>query len=1156
VSAAAVAGAVGLLLALDAPPAVAAPTADPIGMTVGAPPAAGADQAAEAAALQLAARSGKPVEVVGAKTETQRKLATPHGTLIYEQYAVPQWTKSADSRWRPIDLSLRRNGSRVAPVASSADVHFSAGGTEPLAALNAPGGVVRLSWPSALPEPRIDGETATYESVLPDVDLQVHATVDGFGYSLVVKTRAAAANPALQRLRFGLSATGLTLQDRRGGGFEARDGAGKVAVAAGQALMWDASGVPGNQRAMTAAARSKLAREVPDLSRKAALPTVVDGGGLVITPDTTLLSDPATQFPVVIDPSTTVGKVRWGYANSGNENRDDGIVRVGRNPDGSGNYRSYFAFNLTWLAGKQVRGAKFHTVMTHSYSCVDSPINLYRTAELTSAGRQAWSGPGLALFMEQRSGHAHKPSTGEGCADDPQPNRYMEFATPTLKNDIISYGTSTGNYTLALSTRDSNGANEGDTSRWAKFDQGQTFLSVEYNTPPSTPAAAALTSHTDYTAAGLACVTGAGRPIVRSATPWLKATISDPDGANGGQLSGSFALQRYDGTAWTNVAGWPKSDGGVPSGTRAEVQIPSGTLTSGIMRWQVQVSDTLGGSSAWSTWCEFDYDTTPPGVVPTVTSTDNVYPQTPPNDVLSGGVGRSARFTFGAGGVPDVVDYEYQLDGGAKMYATATAVGGTATVWITPTHVGENVLTVRSRDAAQNASPPMDYRFLVNVPSAPVATWKLDEGSGTTLATTTGGPAATLINGPTWTDGRVLGTHAVAGADRAVTFDGTNDHAATAGPVLDTSKSFSAATWTRLTAASTTWRPVLCQTGSRMCAFALSYSAAPTNRWVMDMYSGDVDNAVIDRVTSPAPPVIGQWTHLAMSWDAGTKTAKFYVNGALAGAIAHASNWNAAGPLQFAQGRYNGTTHVFVGDIGEVRVWDRVVDPDTDVKPLVAPVLAGAWEMEDFDEVAPRQVTDDSGYQRPLTLTGPATSSWCDGYNLTGGLCFNASIGSATTTGPVLRTDQAYTVSAWLRSDGAAGTHTALSQESTAVSAFFVSCRTATPRWTLVTVNGTDDTTSTAIGTPQCTADVWTHVVGVVDPTAAQMRLYIDGVLAATAPTVATLRTAPSMFAVGRGRWDSQTQNPVDFWGGGIDRVRVWQGVLTDSQITALSQEA
>ncbi|GAA1499627.1 hypothetical protein GCM10009827_002430 [Dactylosporangium maewongense] len=38
--------------------------------------------------------------------------------------------------------------------------------------------------------------------------------------------------------------------------------------------------------------------------------------------------------------------------------------------------------------------------------------------------------------------------------------------------------------------------------------------------------------------------------------------------------------------------------------------------------------------------------------------------------------------------------------------------------------------------------------------------------------------------------------------------------------------------------------------------------------------------------------------------------------------------------------------------------------------------------MEDYDEDAPRQVVDDSNYQRPLTLTEPpGTVTWCDSHD-------------------------------------------------------------------------------------------------------------------------------------------------------------------------------
>ncbi|MEU0561545.1 LamG domain-containing protein [Dactylosporangium sp. NPDC006015] len=1127
--------AVGTVVALAAgAPAGAEPAPTPIGQQ------ATNQRAAETAAIRQAVDSGRDVEVQGSKSELARVVATPRGTLVRESYAVPHWTKK-DGAWRQIDLNLRRDGATIAPAASVADVRFSAGGTEPLVTLNGAGGALKLTWPSKLPAPRIEGDTAVYESVLPDVDLQVQSTVEGFGYSLIVKTRQAAANPALAKLKFGLTSTGWSLRNKPGGGYEARDSAGKVAASAGQALMWDSAGVPSAQRSLTAG-RSSALRHVPDNARTADLPTTVEGGSLVIVPDAAMLADPSVTYPVVIDPWTGVGRARWGYTNSTNANRDDGIVRVGVNTDGSGTYRSFFAFDLSWLPGKQIRGAKFITTMTHSWSCTATPVSLYRTGDLTTSGKQTWSGPALNLFVETRSGNAHKPSTGAGCTNDPQPNMYMEFSNQTLVNDVINFGQGRGSYTLGLSARDSDGTDESTGNRWKKFDQASTAMSIEYNTLPNTPQASALTTHPDYTAAGQACATGSGRPTVRSTAPWLKASVSDPDGDQSGQLSASFALQQWNGTAWTAVAGWPKSDTGVPSGTLAEVGVQDGTITGSMARWQVQVSDGLGGSSGWSPWCEFTLDITPPGTRPTVAAADGLYLESPPNDTMRGSAGRSGQFTFGANGETDVVDYEYQLDAGPKSWVNAVTTGGTATVWVTPTHVGEHVLTVRSRDGAQNASPPKDYRFLVDVPAAPKAVWKMDEGSGTSLATSpAGGPAMTAANGPTWTDGRLPGTHAVTGKDRGLRFDGVDDLAATAGAVLDTSKSFSAAAWVRPTGGLDTTRTVLCQEGASACGFAVTYAPAPVNRWTLTMYGSDTINAPVAQTTSGAPPVLNQWTHLAASWDAGTKTAKLYVNGILAGQSTRATNWNATGALLAGRGKLNGSrTGTFLGDIGEVQVWDRVVVPALDLKPLAAPVTTGDWDMEDYTTTEPRQVTDNSRYQHPLTLSADPTVTLCDGYNFSTGLCFNGTSGVATAD-PAVRTDQSFAVEGWVRLTDTTVSRAAFSQQGSRGAAYTVRYDKTANRWSFA-VTGADTDTPTVVQVNSLAAPLlnsWTYLQAVYDAHAGRIRLYVDRQFQSEA-SVAAVWNAGGTFNIGR---TLRAGAAAEFFAGDIDEVRVVTGV-------------
>jgi len=1130
-----------------------------------APPSSPDDSLGEAEAVAAAKRLGMPVEVTSLKSESSRIVATPEGGLVLESYAVPRWTQDRDGGgWRKIDTRLERGADGlVSPVATLTDVAFSAGGSGPAVRLSVDGGQVSLFWPGTLPTPVVEGDTAVYESVLPQVDLRLRALVDGFTWVLVVKSAEAAANPALDELRFGLQTAGsLAKRARSGGGFEVVDGTGSAVVTAGNALMWDSSGLTrAAQQAQSPAvaafaeqAQRDVLRVVPDGARKAELLTGMQGDDLVIRPDVSLLRGEDTAYPVVIDPWTTINKIRWGYANSTNATRNDGVVRVGLNPDGSGVYRSYFSFNLTGLSGKTIRSAKFLTEMTHSWACDNTPVNLWRTADLTTSGKQAWSGPGFAAWLEQRSGHAHKPSTGAGCSNDPQPDMPMEFSSANLRNDI-SNNRGQAVYTLALSTRQSDGTSESTASWWKKFDPAMTKLSIEYNTNPNTPTAAQLSTHAGYTAPAQACVTGTSRPRVRFDLPWLKATLTDPDGSNGGSLSGVFTLQKLVSGAWTAVAGWPKTDAGVAPGAKAEVQLSARAADGEVYRWQVQTRDTLGGMSNASPWCEFSVDFSAPAATPKVTPADGLYLESPPlgtNQDPRGAVGYSGRFTFSANGAADVFDYVYQVSGGPQMTVRADQLGGSATVWVTPTSRLENVLTVRSRDQAGNVSAAYDYVFLAGDPTAPKAHWAMDEGTGTTLNNAAdGGASATLNPTPSWVDSRLLGTHKSRGKDWAVKLDGVDDQAATSGPVVDTSRSFSVAAWVRADEARGV---IVSQPGVNKSPFELQYF--PTRqRWCFVSYASDTVNAAATSTPacSPDPVQVGVWVHLTGVYDAGSSTPlALYVNGVRAGTgSTSAPAWASTGPLTVGAARNGAPTGFFSGAVSEVRIWDRVVDPDVDLLPIVQPVLVGQWDMEDDDQEEPRQAGDSSGYQRPLTLSAAPSVDWSsDGYD-SAGLHFDGVSGATQTDGPVLRTDQSYTVTAWVRFTGGMGARTVIAQDGQQVSSLFLSCRTdaSGSAWSVMYRN-VDSTSSSAVygWGSACVVNKWTHVAAVLDRTAGTLSLYIDGVLAARSTLAYTPWHASGPLTVGRAKWGG----PADWFTGDIDRVQVWQGALTDADIQAV----
>ena len=1132
------------------------------------------ESSVESAALAAAERTGVPVEVAGSQTETSRAFATPTGQLTLESYAVPHWVSTSGGSWRQIDKRLRLDNGVLAPVATLVDARFSPGGSAPMVSLPVGGGSVSFSWPAALPQPQLQGDTAVYPSVLDGVDLRVTALEDGFTWSLVVKSRAAAQSPALDQLRFKVATTGLTAVTDPAGGFAVRDAAGAEVLSADNAVMWDSAGAP-------AAAKQALSRvasadaepaplDIPDSGHQAQLPTTIEGGDLVVTPDAGVLRGPGTVYPVVIDPWTTINKMRWAYTNQSNANKNDGIARVGNDPDGTGIERAFFAFNLASLSGKNVLAAKFLTTMTHSASCTSTPVGLWRTADLASSGKQSWDGPDPQKFIAQVSGHAHKPSTGAGCSDDPQPNLPMEFAVNALRDDIGAAAGQT-NYTLALMAGDSNRTGESDMQNWKKFDPAATKLSVEYDTPPNTPTAAQMTITPDYTAAASGCVTGTNRPSVRSAKPWLKAVLTDPDGSGGGSLRADFTLQRQiDGTTWSAVALATSYKAGVAPGNKAELQVTKNVANGDVLRWQVKISDTLGGVSGLSGWCEFELDTTAPDSAPTVITADGLYPEDPQDGSSDGdphgSIGRSGQFTLGANGSSDVALYSYQLNGGPVMTATPVAAGGSVTVWVTPTKAFDNVLSVTAKDKAGNSSvTSKDYIFLVKGGADPIARWDFDEGTGNTAQSTTG-PALQLSNTPSWTDDRLVGTPSGHSAPaKAVQFNGVNQSADSAAGVLDTSKSFSVAAWVKLNKVDSTYQTIISQQGTYSSAFYLQAEPASINKWRFVRITSDAPGYSTYSAVSTSSLQVGVWTHIAGVYDPGEKQLRMYVNGVLEGSTTFepVNAWRATGPTHFARAM----TATVAGDysaatVGEAELWDRVVYPDTDLRPLVAPVQVGVWEMADDDDQAPRQVTDDSGFSHPLTLVEAANATdpslpaaqWTDqGYNQSMGLLFDGVSGAAATDSQVVRTDQSFSISAWVRRDSNTGFQSVWGQDGVVNSSVYLRYQDNYPGGAWVFGMRTkDDTSGTQIAAFSVGAvAAWTHLVATYDAQTAVMTLYVN---AQAAPTTTYRPTwgSTGIFGIGRVKYLSGYQG---YWNGAVDRVRVWQGVLSADDVENLYEE-
>jgi hypothetical protein len=248
-------------------------------------------------------RPGKPVVVTSETTPNRSVVAHPNGMLSMTSNPLPVRVKEHGA-WTAINPSLRRTGAGTwAPVASPEPVVFSGGGGDPLVTITDPasGQHLSLSWPNPLPRPVISGPVALYRSVLPGIDLRLKANNTGYQETLVVRDAAAAADPGLWTLSFGVRvSSGLSLRGGPGGSLDAISGAtGKAVFIAGQPQMWDSSKTQHFDLPATADYAGSGRVSLVPVSYQTGTTT----GKITMSPPAAALTGPAVRYPAYIDPN-------------------------------------------------------------------------------------------------------------------------------------------------------------------------------------------------------------------------------------------------------------------------------------------------------------------------------------------------------------------------------------------------------------------------------------------------------------------------------------------------------------------------------------------------------------------------------------------------------------------------------------------------------------------------------------------------------------------------------------------------------------------------------------------------------------------------------------------------------------------------------------
>ncbi|MCX3058344.1 LamG-like jellyroll fold domain-containing protein [Streptomyces beihaiensis] len=709
-------------------------------------PSAAQLKAMSTAAAQ-AAKKGSPVVVDALTTPLQQVTAAPGGG--FELTANPHPVRTEQhGHWTKIDLTLHRESSgRLTPAATAyGTVTLSGGGTGPLVTTRSGSTTMTVDWPGKLPAPAVHGATATYKSVLPSVDLVVSATASGgFRDTLVVKSAAAAHDPALGELNLTTKVSGGRLHRAGDGSLAVTNRQGKQILDAAAPLMWDSNTTLHKARSASKPAPKSASASSPAGSRQATavkvapdrsdagqpgmvariapVATAVSASTLSLRPDTRMLKDPSTVYPVYVDPTfnwhpyspsaPAFDEVKQGcpstsFYNETTSHGDYGRLGVGYNSWGGcyGRQHAIYQWKLSsTIWGSHIHSATVEATEVYSAACSGTyTVNLHWSKGMGS-GTDWNNRPGYNSYSTSAGfGRSYNPTY---CPNNGNVSHGLSVYTPISKE--ASGHASTFTVTLSEDGAESNHDGNG----FSRFSHNPS-LQVYYDFTPYTPAQSSMSAVSGSDDA--ACDTSSPYPYmgktIAATPPVLKAKVSDKDGDK------QRATFEYwiDGSSTTHTG---LSGDNLSSGSYASYSLPSSftsALTDGqVVDWRVKTTDGQYTSS-YSVTCHFTAEPTAPNA-PQVTSENSLYPNTDQGGAVGAAAGTAGTFDVSVASGASATKFVYSIDvppatSNPSASQTVTASSDAAKITITPYSPGPHTLWVYAVDAAGDDSGTTGYPFL------------------------------------------------------------------------------------------------------------------------------------------------------------------------------------------------------------------------------------------------------------------------------------------------------------------------------------------------------------------------------------------------------------------------------------------------------------
>lgn len=617
-----------------------------------------------------------PVEDLSARTDSATTVVNPDGTKTMKDYGSPVRVLDGEGSWADVDFDLvKQADGSFAPKVSATEISIGEGGTAAAASVSlGEGAQLDVRWPGGrLPAPTVEGGVATYK-IDETTDL-VAAVVDG-GVATTIRFNSVPSQ-AERELALTLRSEGLKVAETVQGGLAATGEAGKKLGGGGTMIAWDARTDAGGDPLKVVQVDSDL--------------RTTSGSGFDKTQELSLsapdsfLDDPATVYPVTVDPTLAMPRVRSTWIRNGDTatHNDDYKFLVGTYNGSAINPAStLMQWDTSAYNGKQILAADVAMWQYYGTSCaqkrmVATPIGTAWTAAATyGSGRPSLrAGTGDEGNLYANLGFSS--TCGPGWTGFDVTNMVRAWTSGEYTNfgmSLAPVSTSTNDPTYE---RRFCSMAPSATLTYCNSVNIRPTLTLTYNDPPgqpSTPNLAGSTSSRTFNSS----------LHVASATPAWSAVASDETSQT---ITYNFEVWNSAATSRLGTC----STASVLAGQAASCT-PSGSLASGltyVVRAQaVDQHNGVGGKStvgAWSPWRVFVVDTTTP-VVPTLSCAnvaDQQWYDTPP--------AASTTCTVGSNGG----DVEYQLNGQAQ---TPLAPTGTTTVPIPAT--GLTTMMVRSRTRA------------------------------------------------------------------------------------------------------------------------------------------------------------------------------------------------------------------------------------------------------------------------------------------------------------------------------------------------------------------------------------------------------------------------------------------------------------------------